>query len=149
MRKLLPFVLLFGVCSVATGQDAAQSAVEVRQAVLTLMKTNFGPLAGMARDKVEYSAETAAVKAERLAQLANMLGDAFAYDTRGYGGETDALDAIWGNPDDFSDKVQNAVKQAEALSAIAGNGKSSEFLQAVGSMGKACGGCHDEYKVDD
>ena len=149
MRKVFLIGVLVGTVTAASAQDAAESAVEVRQAVLTLMKNNYGPLAGMARDKIDYSAETATTRAERLAQLANMLGDAFAYDPRGYAGETDALDAIWENPEDFADKLKTAVSRAEALSAIAGNGKSSEFVQAVGAMGKACGGCHDEYKVDD
>lgn len=127
----------------------AQQAVKVRKAVLTLTYNNFGPLANMARGRIPFDGEVAATNAMRLHQLARMLGDSFAYDTRGSGVETEALDAIWSDADGFAGRVADFVAAAEALDMAAQGGDEDQIKAAAGNVGKTCGGCHDNYREDD
>ena len=151
MNKLIFIVsvtLLSGSTTVlAQSQEEAEFAVETRQSVLHLVRWNFGPLAGMAREKVPYDAEVAKVRAQRLHDLLLMLPDAFKMDTREFDVETEALDAVWADMDGFNNRFETAMEAAEAL--VAGSGDPEQLPALVGAMGTACGGCHDDYRVDD
>ena len=95
-----PFLTLaLGLITAVAGSsviadEETEYAVETRQAVLHLVRWKFSALVGMARDKVPYDAEKAQTHAARLHELMLMVPDAFAMDTRGYEGETEALDGI-------------------------------------------------------
>ena len=127
--------------------EKAVQAVEEREAVLKLMKRNFGPLAGMAKEKIPYDAGLAQKNATHLANLVVMMEDVFATDTRGSGVETEALDKIWEQPDKFAGKIDALVEAADELAAVAGD--ESALADAVGKVGKSCGSCHDDFREDD
>ncbi len=155
-------ILSLAACGAQDGHDAgphkeaagpvdekAENAIETRESVLKLLKWNFGPLAGMARDKVPYNLETVRKNAPRIRQLAHMLGDTFIYDTRGSGIHTEALDRIWEDTALFSEKLQALVSASEALEVAAQNGEEAGIKAAIGGLGKSCGGCHDDFREDD
>lgn len=127
--------------------EKAAAAVKERKAVLTLMKSNFVPPILMAQDKIPYDAAQAQKNATRLAFLIPMLEDAFATDTRGSSVETEALDVIWEKPDEFAGKIAAAVEAAGQLAAVAGD--EDAMKAAAGNLGKKCGSCHDDFRVDD
>lgn len=148
------FVLLtLAACESGQKADAvderAQAAVEVRQAVLTLMKANFGPLVGIARDQIPYDAIYVQKNATRMKQLAAMLPDAFSRDTRGSGVESEALDRIWEEPTLFADKIATLDSRLDNLLALSRGNDPAAVKAAVGDLGKACGSCHDDFRVDD
>lgn len=149
MKPLLTLVLglttIIGSASVIADEEQ-EYAVETRQAILHLVRWNFSPLVGMARDKVPYDAEKAHMHAERLHQLMLMVPDAFTMDTRGYEGDTEALDVIWENKDGFNEKLHNAIQAAIALKDNAGD--QAQLPALVGDMGSTCGSCHDDFRVD-
>lgn len=129
--------------------ERAQQAVDIRQSVLTLMRANFGPLVGIARDEIPYDGPTVQKAAMRLDQLAAMLEDAFRRDTRGTGVETEALDRIWEQPDAFAEKIATLEQRVDLLNQHARAGDEAAVKAAVGDVGKACGSCHDDFRVDD
>ncbi len=135
--------------SAQVDQERAERAAETRQALLRVMVWNFGPLAAMARDRIEFDAERVAINAERLAALSKMLSDAFAADTRGYDLTTEALDVIWERPDAFAEKIRANMEASEALAAAAATGDEGAMTRAIGELGSTCGSCHDDFRVDD
>ena len=122
-------------------------AVDSRQAVLTVLKDNFVPLALMANGRMDYDPARAQVLADRLPVMIGMLEERFAIDTRGSGVETEALDAIWEDMDAFKGKISDAMTAARNLQTVASD--EARFEDAAMEMRNACGSCHDDFRVDD
>lgn len=147
-------VKFFTVCAlaafVATASaelepEQAERAVETRQSLLHLMGWNIGPLGAMARDRIEFDAERVATNAQRLQALSKMLSDAFAPDTRGNDVTTEALDAIWEQPEDFAAKIEANMEAADNLVAATQTGDEAAMREAIGRLGSTCGSCHDDF----
>ncbi len=124
-------------------------ALKERQSVFTLIRKNYSPLAGMARDRAPFDAEVVQKNAAHLQHLGAMIGDTFITDTRGSGIDTDALDVIWDEPEKFANKITAFRSAADALAEVASSGDETMVKASIGRVGKACGSCHDDYKVDD
>ena len=124
-------------------------AVKERQSVFTLNLKNFSPLGDMARGRAPFDAEVVQKNSVHLQHLSAMVGDTFVTDTRGTGVDTDALDKIWEEPEAFSKKIAALKSATSALVEVASSGDEGMIKPAIGRVGKACGSCHDDYKVDD
>jgi cytochrome c556 len=94
---------------------------------------------------VPFDATVVSANANKIAQLAPMIPDVFALDTRASGLASDTLDGVWDNLDDFNDKAATATERALALAAAADQGQGA-FLKAVGGLGSACKSCHEDYR---
>ena len=129
----------------ATAEERAQAAIEARQGLLKVVGQYFGPLVGMARGQIPYDADIAAKNAKNVSLLLPMIPDLFAFDTRASGFPSDSLDGVWENPEDFATKAMEAAKQAEALAAVAGDGRGA-LGGALSAAGGACKSCHDDYR---
>ncbi len=121
-------------------------AVDSRQALLTVLKDNFVPLALMAAGRIEYNEKIAERNAARLPVLIGMMEERFAIDTRGSGVETEALDKIWEDMEAFKGKISDASEAANNLAAVAGD--QAQFKDAAMAMRSACGSCHDDFRVE-
>jgi cytochrome c556 len=130
----------------ASPEQAAQQAAELRQGLFKVMGWSMAPLAGMLRNKMPFDAAIAQKSALRIGQLAPMISDAFATDTRKFQVKTKAREGIWSNKSDFDAKAAELAKAAEALSAAAKSGDRGATMKAAGAVGKACGNCHDSFR---
>lgn len=155
MKKMLISLTLaatlaapLAVAKEATSQKQADTAVQFRKAVLQLVRSNMGPLGGMAKGQIDYDADIMSKNAMRIEQLAMMMDDYFALDTRKFTVKTDAANTIWEQMDDFSAKSKDMVDAAASLKAIALAKDEANYRKAIGSLGATCKACHDEYKVD-
>jgi cytochrome c556 len=147
-RNLTTLVTLLIVSlgtTTAYADERAQKAVETRQGLLKVVGHYFGPIVGMARGQVPFDADLVSANANKIAQLSPMIPDVFAFDTRSSGVASDGLDGIWEDMADFDSKATTAKERALALAAAASEGQGA-FLKAVGGMGSACKGCHEEYR---
>ncbi|MBI6629022.1 c-type cytochrome [Pontibaca salina] len=144
------------VATTAISQDdidpAIAAAVKARQAHMKLNAFNLGLLGAMAKGEIDYDAEAAVAAAENLAALARM--DETRYWPEGSDMEvlgkdhTEALAALWADDSEFGDRAQTMAETTAAMAGVAGNGL--EPLQgAMGPLAKACGGCHEDYRVKD
>ena len=71
-----------------------------------------------------------------------------SHDTSGNQVETEALDVIWEESDEF-ERLAGAVKeQADALNAAAIGGDFAVVQAAFLELGQACKACHDEFKEE-
>ena len=141
-------ILMFAGIPAAQAQEDPEWTVEVRQSLLKLVRWNMGPLAGMARGRVEFDIDVVETNSARIEGLFGMMDDAFATDTRGADVDTDALDAIWEEREAFAEKISAARQAAADLNAAAGTGDEDSVMAGIGALGRSCGSCHDDYKAD-
>ena len=140
----LALALGAGFAVTAHAQVKPETMVKQRQAVMTLQSKYFGPLVGMVKGAVPYNAEIVARNAAYLAVLDKMPWDGFAESTKGE--KSAALPAIWSDAAKFKqaqDQLQTAVA---ALVTVSKGGDEAKVKAAIGDIGKACGGCHDNFR---
>ena len=131
-----------------TPLDLAQKAVETRQSVFKLLDMHMEPLAAMARGRVPFDATLAVKNSKRISQLAAMIPDVFAMDTREFEVETLALDKIWDNKSDFEKHALELIEKADAFSTAAQGGDQAANMKEIRPLGTACGNCHDNYRME-
>ncbi len=132
----------------AVSEKHAEAAVEYRQSLFQLVKSNMGPLGGMAKGAIPYDEEVMMTNAVRLEQLADTMVDYLAVDTRKFNVETGAKDAIWENFPNVKEKVSALKTAAANLQSVVEAGDESEYRSAIGNVGASCKSCHDDYKKD-
>ncbi|MDT0593977.1 c-type cytochrome [Glaciecola petra] len=132
----------------ATSEKQANAAVTFRKSLLQLVRSNMGPLGGMARGNIPMNAETIGKNAERVAFLASMMHDYFELDTTAFDVNTDAKSSIWKNKDDFNAKIDDMVSAAAKLQDLVAKNDEGNFRKGIGALGATCKACHDEYKKD-
>ena len=132
----------------ASSAKHAKAATQYRQAIFQLVKSNMGPLGGMAKGALPYDESVMKTNAVRLEQLAAMMTDYLSVDTRSFDVETGAKDAIWENFSDVASKADALKTASLGLHAAVETGDESAYRAAIGKIGASCKSCHDDYKKD-
>ena len=158
IRKILILVsalclTVSGLLMVVSAQDditpeqRAAQAVDQRKALFETLRFNLIPFAGLAQG-APFNAEVAERNARRIGVIASMIPEVMAEDTRGFEVETTALDSIWDNMSDLSDKALALEDNAIAFADAASTGEFATAMGAFRALGGSCGNCHDTYRVD-
>jgi cytochrome c556 len=135
------------VSTPATPEEAMQKAIDTRQSVFKLIDFNWQPVALWMKKKAQFDAASVQKTADRLAALAPMIPDVFAADTRKLANaKTKAREGIWTNQADFKAKADALAMAAQEMGAAAKSGDQKATLKAAFGVGKACSGCHDNYR---
>jgi len=126
-------------------------AIKARQGMFQLYSFSMGTLGGMAKEKIEYDATLAAELAANLNAAANlgqsMFWPAGSDNSNPDNARTRALPAIWETFPAITEKADDLKAATAVLAENAGNGL--EALQgAIGDVGQACKGCHDDYRAE-
>ena len=121
----------------AQDEDAADYRVETMKAIGGHTTGFFSIL----QQKVPHAGHLP-VHANALAELAKIAPSLFP---AGSGDDTDALPAIWENPDDFAAKLAAFEDAAANLAAAVAAGDA--IGPAAQQLGQACKGCHDDYRA--
>jgi len=135
-----------GYTLTAFSQVKPETMVKQRQAAMTLQGKYAGPLGAMAAGKAPYNADTVAFNAAMLDALSRMPWDGFAESTKGVSVKTAALPTIWSESAKFKaaqDNFQNAVQE---LVKVSRGGDEATVKAAIGTVGKACGACHQDFR---
>jgi len=127
--------------------NAAQKTIKYRQAALTLLGYNIGPISAMMKGEIPFDAAKAELHATRLAQVAPMILEGFPADSQ-TGAPNKSKPEIWQNMDDFSAKMADLEKATGALVTATRTGEQRQVGAALGAVGNACKACHDRYKAD-
>jgi cytochrome c556 len=147
-RKLAAATLVASVAAVFSLDAVAQAKPEVvvkqRQAAMTLQGKYFGPLAGMAQGKVPYNASVVQRNAGYLEVLSKMPWDGFDPSTKGE--KSAALPAIWEKPAEFKQAAERLESETAKLASVSKSGDEAAVKAQIGAVGKACGGCHDNFR---
>lgn len=142
------------VTSIAYAQMKPESAIRARQSIMRVIVLNFGPIAGMARGKIPFNKEVFAANALRLESVWAMnvtrffpAGSDKPVDGSRIAGFTRAKPEIWSDMSGFK-QANDALGQALGkLANAARSGDEGAMKAAVGGVGKACKGCHDDYRA--
>jgi cytochrome c556 len=128
--------------------DPLMHAIKARQAEMQLRSFNAGALFAMAKGKIDYDAEFANKLARNL-KLLNEIDNGRAWakgsDNENYPGKTAALPKIWTTYPEIADYGKKYVMAVNDLEMVAGNGVDA-LKSKLGALGKACKGCHDEFR---
>lgn len=127
--------------------DAAEDALQARQGFMKMIAINMGTLAGMAKGEIEYDEAAASTAAANMEALTG-------YDVTGLfiegtaDGEiegTEALPAIWEDPEGFAEKFAG-LGEAASGAADAVKGGQENLGPVVQKLGGACKACHDDFR---
>lgn len=136
------------VAGVALAQSPAPDrAIKYRQNVFGLVGWNFTAMSQMARGQRDFDQAEFARRAERVAQLSQMLDEGFPAGSD-KGAKTEALPAIWTSRADFDAKMADFQREAAALAKVATGGDADATKAQFGKAGGTCKACHDKYKAD-
>mgnify|MGYP002632958544 CR=1 FL=1 len=141
LAGLAALILGLGLSSAALA-DGHQ--IKFRKAIMGSIGGTMGGLVGVLKKQAPaaYAAPLAA-NMNNLAQIADGIfpeGSDF--------GETRALPAIWEKPADFKKAVAAFQMAAANLSTAAASGDMAAFGAAFEPLGKACKGCHDNFREE-
>ena len=134
-----------GVAATALAQAKPDVLVAQRQAAMKLQGKYLGPIGAMMKGAAPYNADVVALNATFLENLARMPWDGFQPNTSG---EKSAA-----KPDIYKDmaKFKAAADTLEAETAklgAAARAKNEAGVRAsFGGVAKACGSCHDDFRV--
>lgn len=120
----------------------------LRQSYFALIGMSFGPMADMVKGKIEWDQAQFERWSSDLAAVASYNVE------RGFApgseeGRTRAKPDIWLNLDDFNERLGGLRAETAKLAEAAKTGDRAAIQAQLGATGKACKGCHDEYKAKD
>jgi cytochrome c556 len=78
--------------------------------------------------------------------LSRMPWDGFAPASKDATVKTAALPAVWSEPDKFKTAQDNFQNAVQALVKVSRGGDEAAQKAAIGGVGKACGGCHQDFR---
>lgn len=134
--------------TLATGAAMAQVKPEIlvkqRQAVMTLQGKYFGPLGAMAQGKAPYNAQIVQRNAGFLDNLSRMPWDGFDPSTKGE--KSHALPAVFNDDAKFKEAASRLQNETAKLYQVSRGGDEAAVKAQIGAVGKACGGCHENFR---
>ena len=123
-----------------------EDAIKYRRAVMTVMATHFGRVAGMANGKIAFDPKAAADSADIALTMSKLPFVAFIPGTDK--GETKAEPKIWTEQDKFKTAAEQMQENMVKLQAAAKSGNLESIKAAAGDTGKSCKNCHDSYRKE-
>jgi len=146
---LLTFAASPSLVSVAQAQEGPPSPgamhIKQRQATMTVLASQAGPLFGVAGGKIPYDAARAQLDAMRIQVIAGIAAEMFPADSQS-GAPTKAKAAIWTDTAEFAADMKDLQDKAAALVTASKAGTLDALKPAVFELGKSCKGCHDKFQ---
>lgn len=132
--------------SSAQAQMKPEELLKLRQGVMVTIKSQFGPLAALAKNDAPVT-DDAIAKAETLAVLAKLPSLGFAAGTEDLR-PSKAKPEIWQKADDFAKLMEALATEAGRLATVAKTRDVQAFKAQVAATGKTCKTCHDTYRAE-
>jgi cytochrome c556 len=129
----------------AYAQVKPEVLVKQRQAVMTLQAKYLGPIGAMLKGAAPYNADVVALNATFLENLARMPWDGFQASTEGV--KSDAKPEIYKDMAKFRADAEALETATAKLGAVARAKDEAGVKASFGAVAKACGGCHDTFRV--
>jgi cytochrome c556 len=128
----------------ALAQTTPEDAADYRSAIMTALRGHIGAASMIARGLVENDGHLIG-HAQGLASAANELHRIFPAGSAV--GESEALPAIWEDPDGFAAAIAKMQEATAAFVVAAESGDGEAIGGAFRNVGMSCRGCHDNYRV--
>lgn len=146
MATLMPALL--AVPSVA---DPAEDTVAARQGYFKLVNSDMAVLSAMAKGEIEYDAAAAQQAADNLVALSNYSLAPLVVPGTSSSDLPDVAKmkmSALEDPEGLMEAAGAFGEAAAAMQLVAGNGQ-GEMAGALGDLGGACKGCHQDYREKD
>jgi len=130
-------------------QNPADQALKYRQSLFTVITNNFAPIGGVLQGRAEFNGATALKSAERTAQLAAMVSDAFPEVSKTATGTKSSAE-IWDKRAEFDKMAKDFADHSAALVAVLKKDNKTDtakFKTAATAVAGDCKGCHDKFRM--
>jgi cytochrome c556 len=131
--------------SVAAGPDPAD-AVKYRQSIMKAMSGHAGAISLLVRGRAG-DPHNAAEHAQALVSLGAEVESIFQEGS--IVEDSEALPAIWENPEEFQKVLATFAAAIAALGDVADSGEMQVIDAAFREVGQACRGCHENFRMKD
>jgi len=121
-----------------------EDAVKYRQSAMFIMGQNFGRIGAMVNGKAPYDPAAAEASANIVAEMAKLPWPGFAPNTDKLSEK--AKSEIWSEPAKFKKASEHLQEEAPKLASAAKAHNLDTLKAAFGETGKACKGCHDDFR---
>ena len=140
--------LLAALCAAypAFADTTPEDAKDYRSAVMTSLRGHIGASSMIARGLVENTGQLlghAQGLSNGAAELKNLFPEGSDVN------ESEALPAIWSEPEKFSAAIDAMVAATAAFESAAASGDSAAIGAAFREVGMSCRGCHDNFRRSD
>ncbi len=132
----------------ALAEDSPDKVVEYRQVVMKSMGSHMKASAMVVKGEVARSADLVA-HASAIHQTSLFLTDLFPEGTGPGVGKTSAKGSVWSDWDGFEAANTALTTESAKLLDVAKTGDLDVYRAQFGAVGKTCGACHDDHKVDE
>jgi cytochrome c556 len=143
--SVLTALAVAGAFATAAHAQSPDRQIKYRQGILQGMGWHMGVLGAMAKGERPYDKDVAARSAKFVNDLAAMPWDGFGPGSDA-GAPTKAKPEIWKDKAKF-DKLGKDLQVETAKLASAAGGGLDALKGAVGTTGKACSNCHDDFRA--
>ncbi|MFT7130696.1 MAG: cytochrome c556 [Gammaproteobacteria bacterium] len=140
---VLTSTILISVLASTTLFADTKAAIKHRQGIMEAIGGHFNASIGTLGGPAEFMPNHT-FHAQSIADLAKIAPKVFAPGTGE--GKTKAKESIWSKPDEFKEKMDDFVTNANALAVASNSSDMSAYVGAVKNLGKTCKGCHDDFK---
>ncbi len=137
---------VFGFSLLALAETTPEDAYEYREAVMTSMRGHIGAASKIVRGLVDdngFLVKHAQGVANGAAELSHIFPQGSNVE------DSEALPAIWEKPEAFAAAIEKSRTATAAFVEVAASGDKEAIGAAFREVGKSCGGCHDNFRVDD
>ena len=145
MSTTLTLVLSAGLSAPIAAEPSAKDAYEYRQSIMTALRGHAGAISRQVRGLAGDS-DYVANHAQAIASLARELHTIFQEGSNVE--DSEALAAIWDEPEKFAEALANAEEAMAALGEVADGADMEAIGDAFMNVGKACKGCHDAFREE-
>ena len=146
IRASLFLVFSIMMSSAASAAGTAEDAIKYRHAIMEEMATHMSALTLILLNKVD-GGDYAQGHVDALARASSEMDVLFPEISKD--GDTEALPAIWNNPEKFSEAVAKAQKATADFQSALSGGDRKATMAAFAAAGKTCKGCHESYRAED
>jgi cytochrome c556 len=134
-----------GVVMTAFAQAKPEVLVAQRQAAMKLQGKYLGPIGAMLKGAAPYNADVVALNATFLENLSRMPWDGFDPSTQGV--KSAAKPEIYKDMAKFRAAADTLEAETAKLGAAARAKNEAGVRATFGGVAKACGSCHDAFRV--
>lgn len=146
VRPIAFAALALGMSVIAAAETSPEDAVKYRQSIMKALSGHNGAIALIVRGK----AGDADQLTNHVAAIVNLTAEVGAVFESGANVEdSEALPAIWEDPDAFAAAVTDFEAAVAALSDAAGSGDMEVIAAAHKELGAACKACHEDFRQKD
>lgn len=136
-------IAIFSIATTAPTAAEPLADIKYRKLVMKALGGHMGSIVGIVKGEVVRKGHLER-HANAIADIGQMTGDLFPKGSDM--GETEALPVIWEKPAAFQERVEAMKKAGAALAAAAKGDNIKAAGTALGAVGKACGGCHKNFR---